>query len=59
MSKLKLNTDKETAFKILNKIYDNNGYCPCRLNKTKDTICPCKEMIENNKCHCGLFIDNE
>ena len=24
---------------------DNNGYCPCRLSKTEDTKCMCKEFI--------------
>ena len=40
-------------------------YCPCRRvtgdpNKDRLIICPCvyhkKEIIENGKCHCGLFV---
>ena len=30
-------------------------YCPCKVNKTTDTICPCKEMREKSDCCCGLF----
>jgi ferredoxin-thioredoxin reductase catalytic subunit len=30
-------------------------YCPCRVDRTRDTICPCREMRETKHCHCGLF----
>ena len=34
-------------------------YCPCRLERTLDTICPCKyhvkEIIKYGRCRCGLF----
>ena len=47
MSRLILTKNKDKALKIINAIYNNNGYCPCRISKSKDTKCPCKEMIEN------------
>lgn len=56
--KIILNSDKELVNKIRKKIKDNNGYCPCRLIKTEDTKCMCKEFIETNElgcCHCGLY----
>ena len=39
-------------------------YCPCRFEKSRDTICPCKwhvkELIKYGRCRCGLFyIDSE
>jgi len=46
---------------IVNKIKLNDGYCPCRLEKTTDTLCMCKEFkdfIKDKKlgdCHCGLY----
>lgn len=43
--------------KIAQAVKDNEGYCPCRLEKTKDTKCMCKEFREqeNGVCHCGLY----
>ena len=43
---------------IKQKLKDNGGYCPCRLEQTEDTKCPCKEFREQNEageCHCGLY----
>lgn len=54
-NRLILTNNQEKAQKILNAIYKNEGYCPCRLTKSEDTKCPCKEMMEEHKCHCGLF----
>lgn len=35
----------------------NEGYCPCRLTKTPETKCMCKEFREQDfgLCHCGLY----
>ena len=36
----------------------NGGYCPCMVQKTPDTLCPCKDFREQEtpgKCHCGRF----
>ena len=44
---------------ITKKLIENDGYCPCRLTKTEDTKCPCKEFREQDyegACHCGLYI---
>ena len=30
-------------------------YCPCKINRTEDNICPCKEFRETGKCICGLY----
>ena len=56
------NPDKEFVKIIKQQLKDNNGYCPCRIQKTPDTKCMCKEfreMInrgEAGSCHCGLYI---
>ena len=36
---------------------DNNGYCPCLIQKNEDTKCMCKDFREQTvgKCHCGRF----
>ena len=44
---------------ILDKLKENNGYCPCRIEQTPDTKCMCKEFREQTNtgtCHCGLYI---
>lgn len=30
-------------------------YCPCKIDKTPDTICPCRDMRIHMVCKCGLF----
>ena len=47
---------------IKKKLKENSGYCPCRLDKTKDTKCMCKEFREQiadpnyeGYCHCMLY----
>lgn len=39
-----------------NKEAHGARYCPCRLDRVKDTICPCRPMRENQVCECGLFV---
>jgi len=38
-------------------VKQNDGYCPCAIQKTPDTRCPCKEFREQESgvCHCGRF----
>ena len=60
--KVKQNPDKELAELIRSKLKENNGYCPCAIEKMPDNKCICREfrdMIENGMagtCHCGLYI---
>ena len=60
--KIITNPNKEYVKKIRTKLKENNGYCPCRIQKTDDTTCMCKEfrdMIANGiegECHCGLYL---
>lgn len=38
---------------------ENNGYCPCMIEESIDTICICKEFREQENegiCHCGRYI---
>jgi len=48
---------------ILMKIRYGKPYCPCRAERTEDTVCPCKwhvaELKEKGRCHCGLFYIEE
>ena len=60
--KIILNSDKEFVAKIRKRIEENDGYCPCVLVKSADTLCMCKEFREQKEagpCHCGLYIKVE
>ena len=58
---IRLNSDKELVKEIKKKLKDNNGFCPCRLDKSLDSKCMCKEFrdqIANKEqgfCYCGLY----
>lgn len=58
MSKIIRNPDNEYAEKILVALKNNNGYCPCKVEKTVDTKCMCLEFKQQDRgmCHCGLYI---
>lgn len=47
----------EQAELVAEALKENNGYCPCKAIKTKDTKCMCKEFreMEIGICHCGLY----
>ena len=57
-----LNADREFVDEVWKAIKDNNGYCPCALQKTRDTKCKCKDFRDKvaagveGSCNCGLFI---
>lgn len=57
-----LNADREFVDEVRKAIKDNNGYCPCALQKTRDTKCKCKDFRDKvdagveGSCNCGLFI---
>ena len=57
MIKIRLVNDPEMVEEIKHQLKDNDGYCPCRLSKTPETKCMCKEFREQDIgiCHCGLY----
>lgn len=60
--KITTNPDKELVADIRARLKANDGYCPCRLVKTEDTKCICKEFLAQQvegPCHCGLYIKKE
>lgn len=55
---ISINKDKDFVKKMREKIKENSGHCPCKLEKTEDTRCMCKEFLEQQEdgwCHCGLY----
>lgn len=58
MRKIKLGKDIALVDEIRKKLRENGGYCPCKLEQTEDTKCPCKEFREQEtqgECYCGLY----
>ncbi|MCM1214092.1 MAG: hypothetical protein NC548_06180 [Lachnospiraceae bacterium] len=59
MTKIIVNPDSEIANEVKAQLQENGGYCPCRIDKTPDTKCMCKEFRESTElgeCHCGLYM---
>ena len=61
--KVKLNPDEKIVNQIKEGLKQTGGYCPCKLERTEDTKCMCKEFREQIKdpnykgfCHCMLYI---
>ena len=58
MAKFRLNNDAELVAEIRQRLKENGNYCPCRIDKTPENKCPCKEFRkqEHGECHCGLYV---
>ena len=59
---VRLNDNKELVAKIKEGLEKKGGYCPCRLEKTEDNKCICREFREQmaepdfeGYCHCMLY----
>ena len=59
---IRLNEDKEIVAQIRDGLKMKDGYCPCRLEKTEDNKCMCKEFRDQiadpnfeGYCHCLLY----
>ncbi len=60
--KITLNPDAETVRTVREGLARTGGYCPCRLERTEDYRCMCREFREQIKdpdfegfCHCMLY----
>lgn len=60
--KITLNPDQEIVRTVREGLKRTGGYCPCRLERTEDTKCMCREFKEQindpnfqGYCHCMLY----
>lgn len=60
--KIRLNEDAELVKVIKAGLEKSGGYCPCRLQRTEENKCMCKEFKEQiadpefeGYCHCMLY----
>ena len=37
------------------KLSQNGGFCPCKVEKTSDTKCPCLAFRLGDVCECGVY----
>lgn len=62
MLKIIKNPQTDIYESVIKEVRANSGYCPCRLKKTPETKCPCKEFREQTtegECHCGAYVKIE
>ena len=60
--KIRYNENEAVVEKIRQGLLKKEGYCPCRLERTEDNRCMCKEFREQiadpdfeGYCHCMLY----
>ena len=60
--KIEFNKDEKIVKVIRDGLKRKDGYCPCRIQKTEDNICMCKEFRDQiadpnfeGYCHCRLY----
>ena len=60
--KITLNPDEEVVKAVKEGLKRTGGYCPCRLERSEDNKCMCKEFREQIRdpefegyCHCMLY----
>lgn len=60
--KIRLNEDAEVVKAVKEGLERTGGYCPCRLQRTEENKCMCREFREQiadpdfeGYCHCYLY----
>ena len=59
---IRINENQAIVDAIREGLKETGGYCPCRIEKTEDTKCICKDFREKIQdpefegyCHCALY----
>ena len=59
---VRFNEDAAFVERIAKALEMRGGYCPCRLQKVPENICPCREFRDQvadpgyeGYCHCMLY----
>ena len=56
MKDYRINPDYEHTDVIIKGLMKKGGYCPCKIPKIPENLCPCDEFIETKECHCKLWV---
>ena len=59
MKGYKINPNIEHVNQITQGLHKKGGYCPCKVQKTEENLCPCDEFITTGECHCKLWVKKE
>ena len=53
-----LNPNDKVVNAIIKRCEACDGECPCNNpgETREDRLCPCKEYLENDVCHCSLYV---
>ena len=61
-AQITLNPDAEVVRTVREGLQHTGGYCPCRLERTEENRCMCREFREQiddpnfeGFCHCMLY----
>ena len=58
---IRINNDEALAAEAKKQVMENDGYCPCALDREPNTKCMCKDFRDKVKsgyigeCNCGLY----
>ena len=51
------NKDDNRITYVINKLIENQGHCPTKItNRNGHDQCPCSDYLQNNICHCNLYV---
>lgn len=58
---IKKNPDGKKYHEVTEAVKQNDGYCPCLIERNEDTKCICKEFLEQESgfCRCGRYVKIE
>lgn len=59
MKGYKINPDSKHVDLIIEGLIKKDGYCPCKVQKTIENMCPCDDFINTGYCCCGLWVKVE
>ena len=55
---IKKNPDEQKYLEVTEAVKQNDGYCPCLIEKSEKTKCICEEFLnqESGYCRCGRYV---
>ena len=59
MEGFRINSDEKHTKIIIDGLIKKGGYCPCKVQKIPENLCPCDEFINGKICHCNLWIKGD
>lgn len=54
-----LNSNRVLVMQIMRGVVAKGGYCPCKVQKTEENLCPCRDLYDKGVCVCGLYVNKD